>query len=271
MYIGIDVGGSKIRVASFSSIESPEILEKREFETLDEYEKDLENIEWAIGEVADKVRALGIGLPGVLDDSKEVLVNAPNLSTWDGQPVVRQLKEKYPCLIAAENDTLVAALAEGLYGYAGKRDFTFIIWGTGIGGAVVKEVGEELELTSFEPGHQIVVWKGEPDGCGQTGCLQAYCGGNGIEQRYGKTPAELSDDEWLEVVAYLGQGLINIIAIRHPRQIIFGGGIAIRQPERIRQLVSFVENQLAIYSPPEIRLTEFGENLGLFGAIALLR
>lgn len=68
---------------------------------------------------------------------------------------------------------------------------------------------------------------------------------------------------------------MNIILMRPAKLIILSGGIAINQPERLARIVVQIKNvlkkRLKVYPVPEIRLSKYGEEIGLCGALALIK
>ena len=71
MYIGIDVGGTSIKLASFKTLYLPKAVKVIELKTQNNYENDFANLVKAISELAkSKVRGIGIGIAAVLDKDK---------------------------------------------------------------------------------------------------------------------------------------------------------------------------------------------------------
>ena len=140
-YIGIDLGGTNVRVAKIDEngniiqdvikpshgLEGPkELIKDTIFECLDEI-KDINTCE-----------GIGIGVPGAIEPSKRAMSISTNLIGFANYPIADLIQEKYnmPCFI--DNDANVAGLAESLLG-AGKGCpiVYYLTQSTGIGGALI--------------------------------------------------------------------------------------------------------------------------------------
>lgn len=270
MYIAVDIGGTNIRIAASESLDTPKLITSTVFNTSGQYEKDLAEIINTIRTIGDdQIHGIGVGLPAIFDETKSKILQCPNLPSWNGKPLQNDLLETFSNPVVLENDASIAALGEGLYGFGKKDNFLFIIWGTGIGGTSVRHIDESIDISPSEPGHQIIQWDGPPCGCGQHGCLEALCSGRWIERNYGAPAEVLSDQAWEKVVEHFAQGMINLISIHPTKLIIFGGGVASRQPERIKQIHEIVKQRLHIFSLPEMKISKYGKEIGLYGAIGL--
>ncbi len=273
MYIAIDVGGSNIRVATFDSLEDPKILEVEHFKNTNNYPQDLENMTQAIQKIASgKIEGIGIGVAGPLDEDKSYMKAGPNIPNWAGKPLKADLEKTFQCPVLLENDAAIAALGEALFGHGKRKNFNFIIWGTGVGGTAVQNVNGKITLTPFEAGHQVI----ESDskivcGCGQNGCLEGLCSGGNIKVNYQKRAATLTEEEWEEVCQRFAQGMLNIIAIRPTNLMLFAGGVAVDNPNKIKKVQEIVKNRLKIYPLPEFKVAKLGRESGLFGALGLFK
>lgn len=271
MYVAIDVGGTNIRVASFKFLTQPKTEKIIEFKTSNNYQADFENIVKTAKKLGGvKIEGAGVGVPGILDKAKEKIYLTTNLSHWQGKPFKQHLLQILNCPVVSENDTAVAALGEANYGYDKSKDFLFIVWGTGIGGAAINHINGKICLFPFEPGKQIIDWDDEGHWCGKRGCLELFSGGAMIQARYKKPAEYLSEMEWKEVVERFAHGLLNVIAIRPTNLIIFGGGIAVGQPKRVEQSRQILENHLKVFPIPTMKISKYGKDIGLYGALALL-
>lgn len=272
MYVGIDVGGTNIRIASFETLHPSTKKGVIKLKTTNDYIKDINNIYRAILDLTkSQVSGMGIGIPGVLNKAKTQILHANNLKSWQGQSIVNDLKSKFNCKVVLENDATTAALGEALFGKGVARDFLFIIWGTGIGGTFVRLTNNQVYTISSELGHQIVEWNGIHDTCGQKGCLEAYCGGRGIEKRYGKPAKDLTENEWGEVEQYFAHGLLNILTIYPSEFVIFSGSIAINQKNRLANIETIIRDKLKIFHAPRLLSSQYGNDVALYGAIGLLK
>lgn len=259
MYIGIDVGGTNIRIASFETLNSS--LDKIiKFDTLNNYRKDITNIKKAITNLTDKKpEGIGIGVAAFLDKNNNQIINANNINDWNGKNLKSNLEDIYKCKVLVENDATVAALGEAQFGKGiGLEEFLYITWGTGIGGTFIRRFDKKLLFIPSQPGHQIIEKDGLLCSCGQRGCLEAYCGGWAIN----KNNQEKIED-------YFVLGLINILNIYPVSQIIFGGSIALNQKEKVKRIMESVAENLKMVNIPEFQFSDLGEKAGLLGATVL--
>lgn len=272
MYIGIDVGGTSIKLASFKTLYLPKAVKVIELKTQNNYENDFDNLAKAISELAkSKVSGIGIGVPGVLDEDKTQLLKANNIRSWEKQTIKNDLENLFKCKIVLENDATCAALGEAKFGYGIGKDFLFITWGTGIGGTCVRLINNQVCTVPSELGHQIIKWQGIFDNCGQHGCLEAYCGGNGITRLYGKSAKNLSENEWREVEQRFAHGLLNVLTINPVNLVIFAGSVALNQKKKLENIEVIVRDKLKIFHAPQFLISKYQNDIGLYGAIALLR
>ena len=140
MKIGIDLGGTNVRVAKVD--ESGNILEdvKRPSYALEGPEKVLSNIKEMIREISDyeSCKGIGIGVPGPVDTYRGVMTMSTNLPGFTNYPLATILENEFHMPVFLDNDANVAGLAEALVG-AGKLQpiVYYVTISTGIGGALV--------------------------------------------------------------------------------------------------------------------------------------
>jgi glucokinase len=273
MYIGIDIGGTNIRVAGFTDLTKPEAVNTAKFPTLNDYQQDLTNIVASIQTMAagTPVEAIGIGVAGMLNKEKSLLVFSPNLDDWINKPLQQDLETICKAPVYLENDAMVSARGEAYYGLGKGRDFLFVIWGTGIGGALIKQIEKKTYVFPSEPGHQILVPDGEVCNCGQKGCFEAYCGGGSIKKRTGKKFKDLTDEEAEKLFVYFSQGLTNLLAMNYSDLVILSGSGALLQKQRLPKLQQMLSERLKIHKTPELLVSELGDLGALYGALALIQ
>ena len=86
MYIGIDVGGTRIKLASFKTLQFPKAVKVIELKTQNNYQNDFNNLAKAISELAKlKVSGIGICIAAVLDEDKTQILKANNIKSWEKQ------------------------------------------------------------------------------------------------------------------------------------------------------------------------------------------
>ena len=103
MYIGIDVGGTSIKLASFKTLYLPKAVKVIELKTQNNYENDFDNLAKAISELAkSKVSGIGVGIAAVLDKDKTQILKANNIKSWEKQTLKKDLENLFKCKIVLE-------------------------------------------------------------------------------------------------------------------------------------------------------------------------
>lgn len=194
--IGVDLGGSNLRVAAFDR-GAVELAAHRK-EPVGE-PRDPETI---VARIAAAVRAVaaeagdagetipvGVGLAAMLRDRRGTVANSPHLRWRDvdfGARLAAALGPRFP--LGVYND--VNAIAYGEYGLGagrGSNNMLAVFVGTGIGGGVVVDgrLAEGASNCAGEIGHVKVRWdeRAAPCACGGRGCIEAYVGGSYVLRR----------------------------------------------------------------------------------------
>ncbi|OGK24202.1 hypothetical protein A3A46_01880 [Candidatus Roizmanbacteria bacterium RIFCSPLOWO2_01_FULL_37_13] len=198
MYLGIDIGGTNIRIGAFEKSNPSELKGVSNFEVSQDFNLAIKNIIAQIKKSTQgkKIYGIGVGAPGLINRKEGHIEKSANLPKWQKKPIGKILEKEFNTEVKVENDVAVAATGKALYGH-GKSvsKFIYLIWGTGFGGAVVEKINGKLKITSIEPGHQILDWNGIDCACGQKGCLEPYIGGRATEKHYGKPLIKVNDEK----------------------------------------------------------------------------
>lgn len=271
IYIGLDIGGTKIMVASTD--ENGKELNRIKVDTPLSLNYGLQLLHELIGETAKGNKILGIGaaIGGPLD-SKQGIVSPLHQEEWRNVPLKRIMEEKWNCPFYVDVDTNVAALGEYHFGHYKEKYFLYITLSTGMGGGFLTNGKIYHGLSHPEIGHQCIDFHcSYPDRvkceCGGGSCLEALVSGNGIRRIYKRNAENLGTHEWKEVAYNLGMGLRNIAAILSPEVIVFGGGVALGGGNLLLEWASkYMLIGLKIVSPPKLKLSCFGYDTALKGA-----
>lgn len=149
--------------------------------------------------------AVGLAIPGHVDDANGTVVWAPNFGKtvngvfeyWENVAVAGPLRERVDLPIHMGNDANLAALGEYRFGLGenSARCLVMITLGTGIGGGVVlgpqavqgKVSGPVLLVGGNhgggELGHTVVLQNGLDCNAGTYGAIEAYCQRDAIVRR----------------------------------------------------------------------------------------
>ncbi|HEV2483706.1 MAG TPA: ROK family protein [Puia sp.] len=296
---GLDLGGTKIEGVILESIANPTPIVRTRVDT--EAAKGYEHI---IGQIAKlvanmetqsglKPTALGIGTPGVLDPTLQVMKNA-NTTVLNGKPLKKDLEKALGLKIELANDANCFALAETHWGIVhksapGARLVFGIIMGTGVGGGIVMDgkIWNGRHGIGGEWGHNFLDESGGPCYCGKTGCVETVIAGPATERYYksiageqlklkdivaryqaGTDPAAIKTIERL--CHFFGKAVSVITNLLDPDVIVVGGGVGnidALYSQGLQSLGEFIFNNRV-----EVPLLKpsLGDSAGVFGAAALV-
>ncbi len=187
--LGIDIGGSKIALCltDFSGVvlASARIAMAPYCAVLPELIALVDKLLAEGGWTREDLCGCGICAPGPLDMAGGRIMKSPNMS-WDAVPIRADLQQALGMPVFLENDANAGVLAEWFFGCArGKQDVIYLTMSTGVGGGIVSGGRLITGKTGIggELGHVILDLNGPLCGCGQRGCLEAYCGGRNVALR----------------------------------------------------------------------------------------
>jgi glucokinase len=187
--LGIDIGGTKIAVCITDAKGNILASDRIASGASAAYEAVLPQIVRLAKELIsrlalkpDDIGGCGICAPGPLDMVGGRIMKSPNM-LWDAVPIRDDLIAGLNMPVYMDNDANAGVLAEWFFGCAqGKSDVIYLTMSTGVGGGIVAG-GKLLAGASGiagELGHIILDPNGPLCGCGQLGCLEAYCGGRNV-------------------------------------------------------------------------------------------
>ena len=193
IFIGIDLGGTNIKVGCFDNQlkllsktavstgadMGPDIVIDRMVETI---EKLLSDADLSLEDIV----SVGIGTPGPANYRQGIIINSTNMPKFKNVPITKMLSNKLERPVEFDNDANVACLGEYVCG-AGKgvRDMVFFTLGTGIGGGIICD-GRLVHGccdNAAELGHIIIYPDGRLCNCGQKGCVEAYASAGSTARR----------------------------------------------------------------------------------------
>jgi glucokinase-like ROK family protein len=233
---------------------------------------------------------VGIGVPGLVDFSQGIVLNAPNLQ-WEDVPLRAYLEANIHLPIFIDNEANAGALAEQLFG-KGKdvSDFVYLSIGTGIGTGII--VNGNLvrgnEGTAGEFGHMVIEAQGLRCSCGNRGCLEMYASEKALVTKYKQISglfrtgkeiiSELSsgDSSALEAIQsigqYLGTGIHNIINGLNPALIVIGNRMSEADDWLLRPIEQVIRNSGSKFyrSKVKVETSSLGRNATARGAASLI-
>lgn len=139
-YIGIDLGGTNVRVAKVDEEGNVLSQVKGPSYGTEGPEKVMANLKNMVREIPgwNECAGIGVGVPGPVDTKAGTMVLSTNLPGFKGYPFASELKKEFGMPAFLDNDANVAGLAEALVGAGKGLDVVFYTTiSTGIGGVLV--------------------------------------------------------------------------------------------------------------------------------------
>ena len=254
-YIGIDIGGTNIKLALIDLDNGEPHIEARSSfqfahrpcdELCELIKEHSQTMCREAGIAPDSVNGIGLSVPGSIDQTGEILLHAYNMG-YHGVALKRVLSRMMPGTeISMLNDANAAALAELNAGsLKGCRNALLLTIGTGVGSGVILDgkVFNGGQNRGCELGHLPFRNGGDPCTCGQSGCLEVYTSATRIArqgrelmgEKYADAKAVLdasvegNETARLIIDAYIDD-LANVIAglccAFDPERIALGGGFS---------------------------------------------
>lgn len=215
-------------------------------------------------EKTEKVKAIGIGIPGVVLNSGEIF-SIPSIPLFEGANLQKLLEERYHLPVFVEND--VKLMTIGYYTKNMKKldNIVFIYVGSGIGAGLI--INGQLYKGNSSFAGEFGYMSSENDSCMD----QPKYGGGSFESRMMELRENLlkePDNEEYREAFYkqISKALINCSTVVNPEAIILYGD------ELDERAVPFMREEIARYLPqhsiPEIKLTK-SSGYGISGLIRL--
>lgn len=127
-----------------------------------------------VGADADDILGVGITVPGILDDEKQILISAPPLKAknYDFTRLISAID--YPVVVM--NDARAEAYADHWFNGKSEDEKIYIMLGEGVGGAYINAsaIRNGVHNRGGEFGHMVIHPGGKQCLCGKKGCLEAY-------------------------------------------------------------------------------------------------
>lgn len=253
--IGVDVGETRVRVELFDLAMTERAkadypLDPRRHDATAVVSRILSGIDAVLGESGiqpGSILGVGVGVPGVVQQQPDVLVDAQTFG-WRDVPLERLLRAGTDLPLQVDNGANTMGQAELWFGSGrGAQNAIVGLIGSGVGAAIITHGSTDRDspASAGEWGHTPVIVGGRSCRCGNIGCLEAYVGAESMLQRYeeaGGTPVSGDQETALaalllaaatpdtleqrivdETVLYLGASLGGLINLLNPERIILGG------------------------------------------------
>jgi glucokinase len=284
MHIGIDLGGTRIKVVAINS--SGEVLEQSYTPTEDgDDHRWKQSVSTAVNGLLQKTGSsravVGISAPGLPNSSNKCIAFMPGrmqgLENFNWSAHLNQ-----PAYVL--NDAVAALMAEAKFGACKDvRHAVMLTLGTGVGGAILID-GKPYQGAFSKAGHighMVIDHAGDTDVTGMPGSLEECIGNCTIEKRSAgrfSSTRDLLDaaaagdtgarEIWLKSVRQLAIGLASITNILSPEVIVLGGGIAEAGDALFQPLSKFMDQYewRAGGNATHIVKAKYGDLAGAIGA-----
>ena len=207
-----------------------------------------------------RIRAVGIGIPGLVRYPQGIVDSCANLPGWRGIGLQTNLSRRLGMPVRVDNDVHAMTLAEWHYGAGrGVQNLLCLTLGTGVGGGLVLngKLYRSAQGPSAEIGHVPIAEEGLSCPCGGKGCLERYVGnrhivravqqrlksgeksiitrlvGGRLERIQPETIDEacrkgdpFAQEIWRTAGEQIGLILAGTVNLLCPERIVIGGGIA---------------------------------------------
>ena len=306
--VGIDIGGTTVKLALVRTGERHEILAPGRIDTGAQDPgpqicgRIADAVHKMLRETGETAIGVGVGCPGLINNKTGVVITSANLPTFRNFQLAGELERQLNLPVAIHNDAKAACLGEFLFGASkGIQNMVLLTLGTGVGGGVI--TGGRLltgaENAATELGHVKVAYGDEaaPCACGTRGCIESFLGIKGINRlatlalAKGR-PTTLSSinittkdiglaanagDEVAKEICetagyYLGRGIAHFIEIFNPERVVLAGGVSrathLLMPGIRRAMVQYCSFP-ATRDRAQVVATSLPDDINVLGAAAV--
>ena len=290
-YIVFDIGGTGIKWAIAN--EFGDILEDGKIALPKDINAFFDDLSELVSlHEKDNLQGIAISAPGAVDCETSIIGGSSAVPYIHGPNIREELKARTGLNVEIENDANCAALGECWLG-AGKgyQDLAFVVSGTGIGGALVKNkrIHGGIHQHGGEFGYCILDFDPTKEGSerykswsylGSTVAIVRHVAKakgidpNSIDGIQVFEMAKNGDLDAIEVINrfydYMAIGIFNIQYHYDPEIIVLGGAISEREdflPEIEKHMDEIFKHHTDAKIRPKIAVNQFGNKANLLGAL----
>lgn len=159
-----------------------------------------------VGADADDILGVGITVPGILDDEKQILISAPPLKAknYDFTRLISAID--YPVVVM--NDARAEAYAGHWFNGKPEDEKIYIMLGEGVGGAYINAsaIRNGVHNRGGEFGHMVIHPGGKQCLCGKKGCFEAY-----VSEKVLSSELDMTLDNFFELAAQGNKNNSNVL------------------------------------------------------------
>lgn len=242
MYIGIDIGGTKILLCTLS--DDGVITESIKIPTPKDYNDFLKELSLNVGKLEAKdFKAGGLAIPASSIDRDHGIGKIYGNLPWHNTPIQHDVEQISRCPIVIENDAKLAALSEAMLLKDKYKSVLYVTVSTGIGYGLVKD--GYIDKNIGDGGGRTILLEHQ----GKMMPWEDFASGRAIVERYGKKAKDIEDkDTWQKISADLAKGFVELIAVTEPEAIVIGGSVG----NYFDRFSRFLQEDIEAYSIPLI-------------------
>lgn len=159
-----------------------------------------------VGADADDILGVGVTVPGILDDEKQILISAPPLKAknYDFTRLISAID--YPVVVM--NDARAEAYADHWFNGKSEDEKIYIMLGEGVGGAYINAsaIRNGVHNRGGEFGHMVIHPGGKQCLCGKKGCFEAY-----VSEKVLSSELDMTLDNFFELAAQGNKNNSNVL------------------------------------------------------------
>lgn len=159
-----------------------------------------------VGADADDILGVGVTVPGILDDEKQILISAPPLKAknYDFTRLISAID--YPVVVM--NDARAEAYADHWFNRKPEDEKIYIMLGEGVGGAYINAsaIRNGVHNRGGEFGHMVIHPGGKQCLCGKKGCFEAY-----VSEKVLSSELDMTLDNFFELAAQGNKNNCNVL------------------------------------------------------------
>jgi glucokinase len=230
--------------------------------------------------------ALGLAVPGLVDEARGVVYRSPNLKLQDVE-LGRILQERLRLPVFLVHDASAGALAEYAAGVGRNvSDMLLVVMGLGVGSAVISggRVLRGAHGAAGEIGHISLDPAGMICGCGGRGCVETFASETAIARRYtmAAKQAILAEEViarattgdaaaarvWNDALGALATVIATAVALVDCELVVLAGTMGIAA-EALAPLGALLAKRINLVHLPRVEVGELGGDAALVGAAAV--
>lgn len=287
-WIGIDIGGTNIRIGAVEKTGRVTAFEKRRtnqtfhsggigpelIRMINDFRKTYH--------LEGNTEGISIGFPATLNRERTRVLQMPNVEGFDNLNVVELLEEAFQLPVCIERDVCMAFCYDRQKYHVPQSGILLGIYvGTGIGNVICID-GNEVkgkDGAAGELGHIPVPGNLQPCGCGNTGCAETIAGGKYLVRLCTDVFESLPVEEIFtqkrehrllkQYVDHLAGIVATEVNIFNPDYVLLGGGVPAMKDFPVKELIAGIHRYARKPYPEEglqIIMTADDEKKGVIGA-----